>query len=158
MAKRDWLTGTWSGNAAGSYASLVIPGGKYSSFMESFTSLGKAKKKGWEDAIFYFDNKNEYEYDKGIDDILGRMKAKSSALPGYWNVINGRMRVNMKSGKFKLWNDDGELAAKGKLKDPKDRFPITNYYSGSLYRTSDPDQDQQVEELFIPKADCLNIV
>ena len=28
MSKRDWLTGTWSGNAAGGYASLVIPGGK----------------------------------------------------------------------------------------------------------------------------------
>ena len=83
MAKRDCLTGTWSGNAAGSYASLVIPGGKYSSFMESFTSLGKAKKKGWEDAIFYYDNKNAYEYDKGADDILGRMQAKSSVLKGY---------------------------------------------------------------------------
>tara|TARA_B100001939_G_scaffold291040_1_gene262727 strand:+ start:165 stop:623 length:459 start_codon:yes stop_codon:yes gene_type:complete len=131
MAKRDWLTGTWSGNAAGSYASLVIPGGKYSSFMESFTSLGKPKKKGWEDAIFYYDNKNEYEYDKGVDDILGRMKAKSSVLKGYWNVINGRMRVNMKSGKFKLWNDDGRLAAKGKLEDPKDRFPLVTGMSCS---------------------------
>ena len=30
----------------------------------------------------------------------------------------------MKSGKFKLWNDDGKLAVKGKLEDPKDRFPL----------------------------------
>ena len=130
MSKRDWLTGTWSGNAAGGYASLVIPGGRYSSFMESITSIGKAKK-GWEKAIFYYDNKNEYEYDKGADDILGKMKAKSSALPGYWNVINGKMRVNMKSGKFKLWNDDGELAVKGKLKKPSERFPLLGEMSCS---------------------------
>jgi len=45
MSKRDWLTGTWSGNAAGSYASLLIPGGKYS-FMESITSIGEATSDG----------------------------------------------------------------------------------------------------------------
>ena len=86
MSKVDWLTGTWSGNAAGGYASLVIPGGTYSSFMESITSIGKAKK-GWEKAIFYYDNKNEYEYDKGVDDILGKMKAKSSAPPDQRNLM-----------------------------------------------------------------------
>ena len=64
----------------------------------------------------------------------------------------------MKSGKFKLWNDGGRLAAKGKLKDLEKRFPLTNYYTGSMQRTCDPDQDQQIEELFIPKADCVNIV
>ena len=157
MAKRDCLTGTWSGNAAGGNASLVIPGGKYRSFMESFTSLGQAKN-GWEDAIFYSDNKNEYEFDKGVDDILGRMKAKLSVLKGCWNVVYGRMRVNMKSGKFKLWNSNGRLAVKGKLKDPRDRFPPTNYYSGFTYRTGYSDQDQQIEELFIPRTDCVNVV
>ncbi len=65
---------------------------------------------------------NKFEYDRGLDDILGKMKAELSALPGYWNVINGKVRVNLRSGKFKFWNDDGELAAKGKLKNIKEGF------------------------------------
>jgi len=157
MAKKDWLTGTWSGNAAGSYASLVIPGGKYRSFMESFSRIGSAKK-GWDKAIFYYDNKNDYSYDKGVDDGLGTMKAKSSVLQGYWNVINGKMRVNMKNGNFKLWSDEGKLAVKGKLKDPSARFPLTSYYSSFSYRTIEADQDQQIQELVAPQSDCTKIV
>ena len=157
MSKRDWLTGTWSGNAAGSYASLVIPGGKYKSFMESFAILGNAKN-GWEKALFYYDNKNDYRYDKGVDDILGKMKSKSSVLPGYWNVINGKMRVNMKSGRFKLWSDNGELAVKGKLNDPKERFPLTSYYSNAVYRSSESDHDQQFSEVMNLQPDCAKIV
>ena len=37
----------------------------------------------------------------------------------------------MKSGKFKLWNDDGELAVKGKLKKPSERFPLLGEMSCS---------------------------
>ena len=157
MSKKDWLTGTWSGNAAGSYAILVIPGGKYQSFKESFTKIGSAKK-GWDKAIFYYDNKNNYSYDKGVDDILGNMKSKSSILSGYWNVINGKMRFNMKSGKFRLWNDEGKLAVKGKLKDPEARFPLTSYYSNLRYRTSEAEQDQQIQELLMPQSDCVKVV
>ena len=64
----------------------------------------------------------------------------------------------MKSGKFKLWSDSGELAVKGKLKDPKERFPLTNYYSSPTYRSSASDQNQYYVELMDPQLDCAKIV
>lgn len=130
MAKKDSITGNWSGNSTGSYASLVIPGGKYSAFYESWALTGK-ERKAWNKAVFFATTEDDYTYDKKRDEIFGTFKFNKSKLlnesdmpGGYWNVINGKMQVNMKNGKFKLWSDEGSLVGKGKLKSPQESFPL----------------------------------
>ena len=134
MAKKDWLTGTWAGTTRPKYSEISFTDSEYHYNRRiTIATLETSSKdfEGWRSALLY-DNKNwSLKYNIKYDKIIGRIKAKSYALyprqsdvvPGDVLMSSGKIRMNMKSGKFKLWNNDAELVAKGKIRNPKEIYP-----------------------------------
>ena len=120
MAKKDLVTGNWS--ISGTTLSLFRS--EYESCYLRIESLGKAGKtsKRWRKSLLYGSSIFYYidRFDKGTDKIIGRMTEKSYELTvsEAADLLSGRWRMNNKTGKFKLLNNDTKLVAKGKLKDP----------------------------------------
>ena len=118
MAKKDLVTGNWSINGT----TLSLSRSEYESCYLRIESLGKARErsKRWRKSLFYDNKDDNGKYDKGVDKIIGRMTEKSYklTLSEAADLLSGKMRINNKTGKFKLWNNDAKLVAKVKLKDP----------------------------------------
>ena len=118
MAKKDLVTGNWSINGTTLSLSRWESESCYLR-IEILGKVGKASKR-WRKSLLYGNKYFIDNFDKGTDKIIGRMTEKSYelTLSELTDFRSGKMRMNNKTGKFKLWNNDTKLVAKGKLKDP----------------------------------------